>query len=72
MDYDEEIHTRYAATYRIKYKHTGMPRNFIQNKADISQYYVNRAKKEEEKNQFKVVDTRRVKVPARDSKSVAY
>jgi hypothetical protein len=44
--YDEEIHTCYAATYRIKYKHTGMPRNFIQNKADISQYYVNSAKKE--------------------------
>jgi hypothetical protein len=46
-----------------------MPRNFIQNKADISQYYVNRAKKEEEKNQFKVVDTRRVKVPTRNGKS---
>ena len=64
----EEIYTRYAATYHIKYKHAGMPRNFIQNKADISQYYVNRAKKEEEKNQFKVVDTRRVKVPARNGK----
>ncbi|UJR13962.1 hypothetical protein I4U23_000965 [Adineta vaga] len=63
----EEIHTRYAATYHIKYKHTGMPRNFIQNKADITQYYVNRAKKEEEKNQFKVVDTRRVKVPVRNN-----
>jgi hypothetical protein len=66
----EEIFTRYAATYHIKYKHTGMPRNFIQNKADITQYYVNRAKKEEEKNQFKVVDTRRVRVPTRNGKSV--
>ena len=47
-----------------------MPRNFIQNKADITQYYVNRAKKEEEKNQFKLVDTRRVKVPVRNGKSV--
>ena len=59
----DEIYTRYAATYHIKYKHAGMPRNFIQNKADISQYYVNRAKEEEEKNQFKVVETRRVRVP---------
>jgi len=49
-----------------------MPRNFIQNKADISQYYVNRAKKEEEKNQFKIVDTRRVKVPTRNGKSVPH
>ena len=65
----EEIYTRYAATYHIKYKHAGMPRNFIQNKADITQYYVNRAKKEEEKNQFKVIDTRRVKVPLRNGKS---
>ena len=47
-----------------------MPRNFIQNKADITQYYVNRAKKEEEKNQFKLVDTRRVKIPVRNGKSV--
>ena len=46
-----------------------MPRNFIQNKADITQFYVNRAKKEEEKNQFKVVDTRRVKVATRNSKT---
>jgi hypothetical protein len=46
-----------------------MPRNFIQNKADITQYYVNRAKREEEKNQFKLVDTRRVKVPIRNGKS---
>lgn len=46
-----------------------MPRNFIQNKADVTQYYVNRAKKEEERNQFKLVDTRRVKVPARNGKS---
>ncbi|CAF5131624.1 unnamed protein product, partial [Rotaria magnacalcarata] len=59
----EDIFTRYAATYHIKYKHAGMPRNFIQNKADVTQYYVNRAKKDEEKNQFKVIDTRRVKVP---------
>ncbi|CAF0973449.1 unnamed protein product [Adineta ricciae] len=65
----EEIHTRYAATYHIKYKHPGMPRNFIQNKADITQFYVNRAKKEEEKNQFKVVDTRRVKVSSRNNKT---
>ena len=65
----EEIYTRYAATYHIKYKHTGMPRNFIQNKADISQYYVNRAKKDEEKNQFKIVETRRVKVPTHHVKS---
>jgi hypothetical protein len=47
-----------------------MPRNFIQNKADVTQYYINRAKREEEKNQFKVVDTRRVKVPTRNGKSV--
>jgi hypothetical protein len=47
-----------------------MARNFIQNKADVTQYYINRAKKEEEKNQFKVVDTRRVKVPAGHGKSV--
>jgi hypothetical protein len=66
----EEIHTRYAATYHIKYKHAGMARNFIQNKADITAYYINRAKKEEEKNQFKVVDTRRVKVPTRNGKSI--
>lgn len=46
-----------------------MPRNFIQNKADITQYYVNRAKEEEEKNQFRVVDTRRVKVPSRNGKA---
>lgn len=64
----EEIYTRYAATYHIKYKHAGMPRNFIQNKADITQYYVNRAKKDDEKNQFKVIDTRRVKIPARNGK----
>ncbi|CAF4569600.1 unnamed protein product [Rotaria sp. Silwood1] len=66
----EEIFTRYAATYHIKYKHAGMARNFIQNKADVTKYYVNRAKKEEEKNQFKLVDTRRVKVPSRNGKSV--
>ncbi|CAF2917247.1 unnamed protein product [Rotaria sp. Silwood2] len=66
----EEIFTRYAATYHIKYKHAGMARNFIQNKADVTKYYVNRAKKEEEKNQFKLVDTRRVKVPNRNGKSV--
>ncbi|CAF4571390.1 unnamed protein product [Rotaria sp. Silwood1] len=65
----EEIYTRYAATYHIKYKHAGMARNFIQNKADVTQYYVNRAKKDEEKNQFKVIDTRRVKVPTRNGKS---
>jgi len=61
----EEIYTRYAATYHIKYKHAGMPRNFIQNKADVTQYYVNRAKRDDEKNQFKVIDTRRVKVLSR-------
>ncbi|CAF1223565.1 unnamed protein product [Adineta steineri] len=64
----EEIHTRYAATYHIKYKHAGQPRNFIQNKADITQYYINRAKRDEEKNQFKAVDTRRVRVPTRNGK----
>jgi hypothetical protein len=47
-----------------------MARNFIQNKADVTQYYINRAKQEEEKNQFKVVDTRRVKVPTRHDKSI--
>jgi hypothetical protein len=47
-----------------------MARNFIQNKADVTQYYINRAKKEEEKNQFKVVDTRRVRVPSRHKQSV--
>ena len=79
----EEIYTRYAATYHIKYKHAGMARNFIQNKADVTQYYVNRAKKDDEKSklstlnksefilnlpldQFKVIDTRRVKVPTRN------
>ena len=46
----EEIYTRYAATYHIKYKHAGMPRNFIQNKADVTQYYVNRAKRDDEKS----------------------
>ncbi|CAF0748498.1 unnamed protein product [Rotaria sordida] len=66
----EEIFTRYAATYHIKYKHAGMARNFIQNKADVTQYYVNRAKRDDEKNQFKVIDTRRVKVPTRNGKSV--
>lgn len=64
-----------------------MPRNFIQNKADVTQYYVNRAKKDDEKSnrnnkklmkstcffsfskdQFKVIDTRRVKVPTRNGK----
>lgn len=53
----------------MKYKHAGMARNFIQNKADLTQYYINRAKKEEEKNQFKIVDTRRVKIPTRKVKS---
>ncbi|CAF0846157.1 unnamed protein product [Didymodactylos carnosus] len=62
----EEIYTRYAATYHIKYKHAGMPRNFIQNKADVTQYYVNRARKEDEKNQFKLIDTRRVRLPHRE------
>ena len=47
-----------------------MARNFIQNKADISQYYLNRAKIDEEKNQFKIVDTRRVKMPVHNGKSV--
>ena len=47
-----------------------MARNFIQNKADVTKYYVNRAKKEEEKNQFKMVDTRLVKVRARSGKTV--
>lgn len=53
----------------MKYKHTGMQRNFIQNKTDLTQFYINRAKKDEEKNQFKVVDTRRVKIPGRKSKT---
>lgn len=44
-----------------------MARNFIQNKADVTQYYINRAKLDEEKNQFKIVDTRRVKVRARST-----
>ncbi|UJR33231.1 hypothetical protein I4U23_020686 [Adineta vaga] len=66
----EEIFTRYAATYHIKYKHAGMARNFIQNKADVTKYYVNRAKRDDEKNQFKVIDTRRVKVPSRNVKTV--
>ncbi|CAF2417025.1 unnamed protein product [Rotaria sp. Silwood2] len=66
----EEIYTRYAATYHIKYKHAGMARNFIQNKADVTQYYVNRAKRDDEKNQFKIIDTRRVKVPTRNGKSI--
>jgi RNAse (barnase) inhibitor barstar len=36
--------------HHIKYKHAGMARNFIQNKADITQYYVNRAKRDDEKS----------------------
>ena len=67
---NEELYTRYAATYHLKYKHLGLTRNFIQNKADITQYYINRAKTDEEKNQFKIVDTRRVKIPGRKSKPV--
>ncbi|CAF0812482.1 unnamed protein product [Didymodactylos carnosus] len=66
----EEIYTRYAATYHIKYKHTGMARNFIQNKADVTQYYVNRARKEDEKNQFKIIDTRRVRLPHRGTSKI--
>jgi hypothetical protein len=58
----EEIYTRYAATYHIKYKHPGMSRHFIQNKADVTRYYINRAN-----NQSKSFDTRRVKVPAKVS-----
>ena len=41
---DEEIYTRYAATYHNKYKHPGEPRNFIKDEQDVSIYYVNRAK----------------------------
>ncbi len=29
-----------------------MPRNFIQNKADVTQYYVNRAKRDDEKSKY--------------------
>jgi hypothetical protein len=63
-----------------------MARNFIQNKADVTQYYLNRAKRDDEKSkyflrinfyhsyifldQFKVIDTRRVKVPTRNGKSI--
>lgn len=47
-----------------------MPRNFIQNKADITQYYINRAKAEEENSQSKATDTRRVRVPNRHGKSI--
>ncbi|CAF0831917.1 unnamed protein product [Brachionus calyciflorus] len=49
---NEEIYTRYAATYHNKYKHPGEARNFIKDEQDVSIYYVNRAKKsgiEEEK-----------------------
>jgi hypothetical protein len=46
-----------------------MPRNFIQNKADITQYYINRAKAEEENSHSKATDTRRVRVPTRHGKS---
>jgi hypothetical protein len=42
---NEEIYTRYAATYHNKYKHPGEPRNFIKDEQDVSIYYVNRAKK---------------------------
>jgi septation ring formation regulator EzrA len=31
-----------------------MARNFIQNKADVTQYYVNRAKKEDEKSKLHI------------------
>lgn len=41
---DEEIYTRYAATYHNKYKHPGEARNFIKDEQDVSIYYVNRAK----------------------------
>lgn len=46
-----------------------MERNFIQNKADVTKYYVNRAKKEEV-DQLKTIDTRRVKVPKAKDKHV--
>ena len=41
-----------------------MARNFIQNKADVTQYYINRAKKEDEKSkdslrEFRFVDDSR-------------
>lgn len=42
---NEEIYTRYAATYHNKYKHPGEARNFIKDEQDVSIYYVNRAKK---------------------------
>jgi len=33
-----------------------MARNFIQNKADVTQYYVNRAKKEDEKSKYSILN----------------
>jgi len=41
---NEEIYTRYAATYHNKYKHPGEARHFIKDEQDVSKYYVNRAK----------------------------
>ncbi|KAI3386273.1 hypothetical protein SNEBB_007615 [Seison nebaliae] len=40
---NEEVYTRYAATYHNKYKHPKLSRNFIKNNIDVSSYYENRA-----------------------------
>ena len=47
---NEEIYTRYAATYHNKYKHPGEARNFIKDEQDVSIYYVNRARKSTNNN----------------------
>jgi hypothetical protein len=44
---NEEIYTRYAATYHNKYKHPGEPRYFIKDEQDVTKFYVNRAAKKE-------------------------
>jgi hypothetical protein len=54
----------------MKYKHVGMTRNFIQNKTDLTEFYVNRAKTDIDKHPLKIVDTRRVRVPRRMNRTV--
>jgi hypothetical protein len=40
---NEELYTRYAATYHLKYKHPGEERYFIKDEQDVTKFYVNRA-----------------------------
>lgn len=57
---NEEIYTRYAATYHNKYKHPGEARNFIKDEQDVSIYYVNRAKKNSNQNEDETNKTKTV------------